>query len=108
MEKDAFQAMWQMLKPSDQADGLQLCEGRVESVSPLRVTAFGLLFSGNGVLVNAQLMTGWSQGVSLQHQTGTWSGTETVTSSGLRIGDRVLCLADGGRALYILMKVVSA
>lgn len=105
MDENPYQKFVGMFRNPDPADGWQLTEGTVKTVQPLAVEAFGLLFSG--VKVNAQLVTGWRQEVSIQLPQETLSGTETVTGSGLAPGDRVLCIA-GPVMLYVLAKVVSA
>ena len=107
MEGNPYQEIVQLFRSADPADGLQLCEGTVTAVSPLTVSAFRLSFSGADVRVNAQLLAGWKQTVSIQQPMAPIEGVETVTEGGLHAWDRVLCLTDGGRALYILMKVVS-
>lgn len=105
MDENPYQKFVGMFRKPDPADGWQLTEGTVKTVRPLAVEAFGLLFSG--VKVNAQLVAGWRQEVSIQLPQETLSGTETVTGSGLAPGDRVLCFA-GPVTLYVLAKVVSA
>ncbi len=104
MQDDPYMRMAQLMTRPDPADGLILAEGTVQSVSPLRVEAFGNLFSG--VKVNAQLMSGWSQEVRIEQAAGTISGKETVTGGMLAPGDTVLILTNGGETLYILAKVV--
>ena len=104
MQDDPYMRMAEMMARPDPADGLILAEGTVQSVSPLRVSAFGNLFSG--VKVNAQLMSGWSQDVKIEQASGTISGKETVTGGMLAPGDTVLILTNGGETLYILAKVV--
>lgn len=105
MDENPYQKFVGMFRNPDPADGWQLTEGTVKTVRPLAVEAFGLLFSG--VKVNAQLVTGWRQEVSLQLPQETLSGTGTVIGSGLAPGDRVLCIA-GPVTFYVLAKVVSA
>lgn len=106
MEENPYQALAALMRPTGPADGLLLCEGRVQSIAPLTVSAFGLLWSGNDVKVNAQLLGGWSQEVSIISGTDSISGKEEIQSGILRSGDQVLCLSNGGETLYVLMKVV--
>ena len=103
MEGNPYQEIVQLFRSADPADGLQLCEGTVTAVSPLTVSAFRLSFSGADVRVNAQLLAGWKQTVSIQQPMAPIEGVETVTEGGLHAGDRVLCLTDGGRALYFFL-----
>ena len=106
MEQNPYQAICGMFANPDPSDGMQICEGIVQAVSPLTISAFNVLLSGDGVRINAQLLSGWSQRVSIERQENPISGVETVLEGCLRVGDRVLCLAVGGLALYVLMKVV--
>lgn len=106
MEENPYLEFSRMFRNPDPSDGMQLCEGTVRSVSPLSVSAFNLVFSGPDVKVNAQLLAGWQQTVSIQTLPAPISGTQTVTQGVLQPGDKVLCLTAGGQTLYILMKVV--
>lgn len=104
MDENPYQKFCALFRNPDPADGWQLCEGTVKTVQPVTVEAFGLLFTG--VRVNAQLLGGWSQEISLELPQETMKGRETVTAGCLRTGDRVLCFA-GPDTLYVLAKVVS-
>lgn len=106
MDENPYQKFVTMFRNPDPADGWQLCEGVVRSVQPTSVEAFGLLFAGNGLRINQQLLSGWVQDVVIQTPMGPVAGPETVTSPGLQSGDRVLCFA-GPNTLYVLLKVVS-
>lgn len=108
MEDNPYFALAGMFRKPDAADGLQLCEGVITSVSPLAVAAFNVSFSGADVMINAQMMEGWTQKVSIQQVPMPIVGEETVTEGGLKSGDSVLCLTDGGAKLYVMCKVVGA
>lgn len=106
MDENPYQKFVGMFRNPDPADGWQLCEGTVKTAQPVTVEAFGLLFAGDGLRINAQLLAGWQQEISLELPQETLKGRETVTAGCLRAGDRVLCFA-GPDTLYVLAKVVS-
>lgn len=106
MEDNPYQMIAQMFRNPDPADGLQLFEGTVRSVTPVAIEAFGAVFSGADVKINAQLLGGWSQSVAIQQPDYTLTGEETVRRGLLRAGDPVLCLTQGGAVIYVLAKVV--
>ena len=108
MEDNPYQAITRMFRNPDPADGLQLFEGTIRSVTPVSVEACGMTISGADVRINAQLLGGWSQSVEIQQPNYTLAGEETVRRGLLRAGDQVLCLTQGGAVLYILAKVVNA
>lgn len=106
MDENPYQKFVGMFRNPDPADGWQMTEGTVKTVQPTSVEAFGLLFAGDGILINQQLLTGWVQDVIIVTPNGPIAGEETVVGPGLQPGDRVLCFA-GPHKLYVLAKVVS-
>ncbi len=106
MSSNPFLLLAQMMESDDPSDGVQVVEGTVTSLSPVTVTAFGVAFSGTMLKINPQLLDTWEPEVELETDDITYEGVLTVTKGALEVGDTVFCIADGGRCLYALTKVV--
>ncbi len=108
MASNPFLALAVMTEQTDISDGIQVVLGTVTSLSPMAVMAFGVAFSGAMLKVNDQILDTYQPAVTLTDADGVSTAYKTLetTDGALAVGDTVFCIADGGRCLYALARMV--